>query len=63
VLWYVCGFGSVIINCFGAYCIGAWLHNLGTWISMHMSLNGQEHVYISIDWLHDLNALSLRVRR
>jgi hypothetical protein len=23
-------FGSVIINCFGAYCIGAWLHNLGT---------------------------------
>jgi len=33
VLWYVCGFESVIINYFGAYCIGAWLHNLGGYSS------------------------------
>jgi hypothetical protein len=32
-------------------------------ISMHKSLNGKELMYISIGWLHDLNALSLRVRR
>jgi hypothetical protein len=28
---------------------------------MHMSFNGQEHMYISIDWLHDLKALSFNV--
>jgi hypothetical protein len=31
VLLYVYGFGSVVINCFGAFCIGAWFgNNLGT---------------------------------
>jgi len=25
---------------------------------MHMSFNGKEHMHISIDWLHDLRALS-----
>jgi hypothetical protein len=33
MLRHVCGFGSVIINCFGALCIGAWLHNLGEYLS------------------------------
>jgi hypothetical protein len=28
---------------------------------MHMSFNGQEHMHISIDWLHDLKALSFTV--
>jgi hypothetical protein len=27
-------------------------------IGMHMSLNGQEHMYTSIDWFHDLKSLS-----
>jgi hypothetical protein len=26
-------------------------------ISMHKSLNGKELMYISIGWLHDLNAI------
>jgi hypothetical protein len=26
-------------------------------ISMHKSLNGKELMYISIEWLHDLNAI------
>jgi hypothetical protein len=26
-------------------------------ISMHKSLNGKERMYISIGWLHDLNAI------
>jgi hypothetical protein len=26
-------------------------------ISMHKSFNGQELMYISIGWLHDLNAI------
>jgi hypothetical protein len=30
-------------------------------ISMHMSFNGEEHMHISIDWLHVLKALSLDV--
>jgi hypothetical protein len=28
---------------------------------MHMSFNEQEHMHISIDWLHDLKALSFNV--
>jgi hypothetical protein len=28
---------------------------------MHISFNGQEHMHISIDWLHDLKALSFDV--
>jgi hypothetical protein len=30
---------------------------------MHMSFNGQDHMYISIDWLHDLKASSFNVLR
>jgi hypothetical protein len=29
-------FGSVITNCFGVYCIGAWLHNLGRYLSQRL---------------------------
>jgi hypothetical protein len=28
---------------------------------MHMNFNGQEHMYISIDWMHGLKALSYNV--
>jgi hypothetical protein len=29
-------FGGVITNCFGAYCIGAWLHNIGEYSSQRL---------------------------
>jgi len=45
----VCGFHDMYIVAFARQ------------ISMHMSLNGKEHMYISIDWLHDLMTLNLNV--
>jgi hypothetical protein len=31
-------------------------------ISMHKNLNGKELMYISIEWLHDLNAIVFQLK-
>jgi hypothetical protein len=41
-------FGGVITNCFGAYCIGAWLHNLGRYSSQGLYNLGLGLGYLSL---------------